>query len=223
MTDARLLSQSLGHSAGAVRCRPVARSPCAAGSQDRATPPSADAPRWRPARLALALLALSLIVQLSDAIGPACADPAPFGLELGKATQDSIGARYRLISTGIDRYGGGAMFELDVTQIEFDGLERVTLVFGADRILAAVLTRFSRDRFPDLLRLLSGKYSLVERRTPATGDWTARFSDGDTEIVLSAPRLRFHAQLDYVRRSLRASADRRRAADRVQASERGRL
>ena len=158
--------------------------------------------------------ALALAICL--AAGPAAADPAPFGLELGKSTTTEIAARYDLSPSGINRYSGGKMFTIDPDDLDFDGLESVEIIMSEDGVLLAVLTSLPKSRFDALFDMLQAKYKVIDSERPFVGNQYAKFIDGDTEITLEAPHLSFSMDLSYIRRDLREAADRQRAMDAVQ-------
>lgn len=138
-----------------------------------------------------ALLALPLV---------AYSDPAPFGLEIGKVTIKDVKEKYGVQRTGINKYSGGEMY--DLSGVEFDGLKEVTVIFGKDGRLLAVLTTFSKRKFDSLLNGLSKKYQLVSRQVPFVGDKSAKLIDGDTEITLIAPHLSFEMKMNYINKDL---------------------
>jgi len=136
---------------------------------------------------------------------PAIADPSPFGLEIGKATVADMKARYGAEFTGINKYSGGEMYGLDVSEIDFDGLQSATVIFGEDGKLVAVLATLPKDKFRYLFDGLSKKYRLVSKNIPFVGNSSAKFVDGDTEITLDAPHLSFEMEMSYMSKAFWSS------------------
>lgn len=132
----------------------------------------------------------------------ASADPAPFGLEIGKATIKDVKAKYGAQKTGMNKYSNGEMYDLDVSGIDFDGLQKATVVFGQDGKLLAVLTTLPKSKFDYLLSGLSNKYKLISKQIPFVGNKLARLVDGNTEITLDAPHLSFEMEMNYINKDL---------------------
>lgn len=139
----------------------------------------------------LLLLALPMV---------ATADPAPFGLEIGKATIKDVKAKYSAQKTGISKYSGGEMY--DISGINFDGLQKATVIFSREGKLLAVLTTMPKSKFDSLLSSLSNKYQLVSKQIPFVGNKSAKLVDGNTEITLDAPHLSFQMEMNYINKDL---------------------
>jgi hypothetical protein len=150
----------------------------------------------------------ALLILLAS--GAATADPAPFGLELGSTTQGEAGVRYLLHPAGLNALTLGEQFELDGRQLPVAGLKTVTLVFGVDRRLLAVVADVAPDRYAALYALLAGKYRPVASAGPGNGDRFARFLDGDSEIVLTGPSGGADLKLSYVHRRFSKMVQERR-------------
>ncbi len=138
-----------------------------------------------------ALLALPMV---------AVADPTPFGLEIGKATIKDVKAKYSAQKTGINKYSGGEMY--DISGINFDGLQKATVIFSREGKLLAVLTTLPKSKFDGLLSALSNKYKLVSKQIPFVGNKSAKLVDGNTEITLDAPHLSFQMEMNYINKDL---------------------
>ncbi|MFN3599163.1 MAG: hypothetical protein ACK4VK_05450 [Aquificaceae bacterium] len=137
------------------------------------------------------------------------ADPAPLGLEIGKATIKEAKERYRLTYLGINKYTQGEMYKVDVSELDMKYIRECTLLFDKNGKLVAVVMSFSKSgsgrRTPEFeyyYKLLREKYSLVESRIPFVGDTYARFVDGGTEILLEAPHLSFTMTLTYIKKDV---------------------
>lgn len=130
----------------------------------------------------------------------AIADPSPFGLEIGKATIKDAKAKYSAQKTGINKYSGGEMY--DLSGIDFDGLQKATVIFSTDGKLLAVLTTLPKSKFDSLLSGLSSKYQLVSKNIPFVGNKSAKLVDGNTEITLDAPHMSFQMEMNYSNKDL---------------------
>ncbi|MGK0690111.1 MAG: hypothetical protein ABWU22_05495 [Aquificaceae bacterium] len=141
-----------------------------------------------------------LLVLLTFALY-AWADPAPLGLEIGKATVQDAKARYKLRHAGINKYTSGDMYDVDPKQVDMKYLQSCRLIFDKDgRLMAVVMTFYGND-FDYYYELLSEKYKPVESYKPFVGDKEAKFVDGDTEIILEAPHLSFTMTLLYAHKN----------------------
>ena len=100
-------------------------------------------------RLVLSLLAISPL---------AFSSPAPFGLELGKNTISQAKEKYHLIDAGTNKYSDGDMYQLDVQELNIDGIESALLIYDKNQILTAVITSFPKEKINDLLPTLKKKY-----------------------------------------------------------------
>lgn len=142
-------------------------------------------------RILLTLL-LSFIVTTINA------DPAPFGLEINKATVSDVKKKYKTQHSGENKYTGGDMYYLDTSAIGIEGLQSVNTIFDKENKLVAVMTTFQKSKFNFLLNTMKQKkYKLLEKSIPFVGDKTARFIHGKTLVLLDAPHLSFKMTLYY--------------------------
>ena len=130
------------------------------------------------------------------------ADPAPFGLEIGKASIKDVKDKYNTKSAGINKYSLGEMYDLDVSEIKFDGLQKATVIFSKKGKLLAVLTTLPKRKFDGVLKALRGKYKLVSKKIPFVGNKSAKLLDGNTDITLDAPHLGFTMSMNYINKDL---------------------
>lgn len=132
----------------------------------------------------------------------AIAEPSPFGLEIGKATIQDVKAKYSAHSTGINKYSNGEMYSLNVSNMNFDGLQKVTVIFSKDGKLLAVLSTLAKSKFDYLLNSLSKKYRLVSKNIPFVGNKSAKLIDGNTDITLDAKHMGFKMEMNYINKDL---------------------
>ena len=133
------------------------------------------------------------------------ANPAPFGLELGKTTYDQAKEKYDLQSyeeTNASFECNGKNYEIDPQSLNIDGIIASRLTFNERGILVAVHNRFEKSRFDSLLKNLSSKYKVVKKNVPFVGDSYVSFRDGDWDIFLDAPHLSFSLDLLYIEKNL---------------------
>lgn len=132
----------------------------------------------------------------------ALADPAPFGLEIGKATIKEVKSKYSAKSVGTNKYSEGDMYDLDVSQISFEGLQSVRVIFSVEGKLLGVVCTFPKSKFNALFDSLKDKYKLVSSDIPFVGDASAKFVSGNTDIMLKAPHLSFEMEMNYIHKDL---------------------
>ncbi len=107
-------------------------------------------------------------------------DPAPFGLELGKATFEEVGKKYSdFTQIGNDPVSKGKQIVVNQKNFDLKGLNRdVIFSFDTENKLMAVLLCFDEDRFDDLLSSLS-KYKMIKKHNNLV-----IFQDGNSIISL---------------------------------------
>lgn len=150
----------------------------------------------------------------------AIADPAPFGLEIGKTTPESLQEQYRAEQSGLNKYTMGPMYTVDPSQVGFEGLQELTLIFSRNQKLQGVLATLHKNRFDRLYKMLRGKYQLVSKKIPFVGNKSAEFRDGQTDVRLNAPHLSFEMSMHYLHSDLVASFERQRAREKNEKRQR---
>lgn len=128
----------------------------------------------------------------------ALSDPTIFKMTLGKTTEEQMKAIYRAEHTGTNKYSDGNMYSVSPSEIGFDGLQDVTVIFNSKGVLNAVIATFPKSKFNYLNQLLGEKYKLVRKNIPFVGDSSATYRDGETEITLNAPHLSFELSMSYI-------------------------
>lgn len=126
------------------------------------------------------------------------AEPSPFGIKIKETTLSDIKKQYKFTNTGVNKYSGGAMLDLETTQLNFEGLNRISLIFGQDDKVLAILTVINKTRYEELFDMLSSKYTLISKEDAFVGNRSAEFKDDNTKIVLNAPHLSFTLNLNYI-------------------------
>ncbi len=150
------------------------------------------------------------------------ANPAPFGLEIGKATVKEAKQRYTLKKTGINAYSHGEMYEVSPRQLGLDGLKDATLIFDRKGVLVAVLMTLDKGRFDRMHEMLRTKYKVVNKQIPFVGNKSVDYQEGNTSIQLRAPHLSFDMTLNYLDKGLLAEYRRQREAERQRKAARER-
>lgn len=126
------------------------------------------------------------------------ANPAPFGLELGKATIQDVKQKYDATLKGINKYSLGKMFSLPPGQLGIDGLKSSTVIFNREGKLIAVLNTLPNYKFDSLYSSLRSKYQVQSSDIPFVGNKKVVMKDGDTQIILDSPHMSFDMELNYI-------------------------
>lgn len=114
------------------------------------------------------------------------ADPAPFGLEIGKSTTEEVREKVAcgMRPVGISPYSGGEVYEICVSNIAFEGLQKSTVVFSKDGKLLVVESLLALGKFDYLFDTLSQKYKVISKETSEGSGKSAVFDAGNTEITI---------------------------------------
>jgi hypothetical protein len=126
------------------------------------------------------------------------AEPAPFGLEIKKATYEDTKKKYSGSDNGITKYSLGKVYQIEVSNIDMEGIESVDAIFDQNDKLVAVFAKFSKARYDALFNYLNQRYKLTSNQDAFVGNRYAIFRDGDTKIVLDAPHMSFSLSLNYL-------------------------
>ncbi|TDF82392.1 hypothetical protein [Pseudomonas sp. H9] len=158
--------------------------------------------------LALALTLTATAVQ---------AEPSVFGLTIGKTTEAQFLKQYSASQVGTNAFNQGHMYEVAPGSIDFEGLQKVLVVFDAQGSLAGVNAQFPKEKFDYLNQALAKKYKLVDKQIPFVGNKSATYSDGNAKIILEAPHMSFQMNMTYLTKTFdKAIADGQRKAKNQQ-------
>lgn len=125
-------------------------------------------------------------------------NPAPFGLEIGKATLKDLKAAGHSIIYSDKSLWDGMIYKVDTTSLGLEGLQEASFIFNDQEILQAVLLVMNKDHFSFMLNSLSEKYKLVRKDIPFVGNRQARFSKGHCVIDMDSPHLSFSFEIAYM-------------------------
>ena len=161
-------------------------------------------------RLHAGLAAAALFVLVP--VVPVAAATSPLGFTLGKTTQSDVERslpRDKIKEIDPTREGRNR-FQIDPAAFDFDGLEKVLLVFDTDQNLTAMVLSIEKRRFYDVLDDLRSKYA-AENRTDEEiiQHGNALFRSGDDWVILDMPSLSFSLTLTYITAELWREAESR--------------
>ncbi len=148
------------------------------------------------------------------------ADPTVFGLTLGKTTQQQFLDQYPAKEIGESLYSGGPIYDVDPANIDFDGLQKVRVIFDDKGTLAYVTAQFPKEKFDYLNQALGKKYKLVSKQVPFVGNKKATYKDGNSKIFLEAPHMSFEMDMTYLTNAFdKAFTDARRETNKQKKSK----
>lgn len=142
------------------------------------------------------------------------AEPAPFGLEIGKATIADAEKMYRIEKTVVSKYNF-ISYTVAVNQVNFDGLKELLLELNEKGVLKVVYAKLPQSQFKSLHDSLAKKYKVIAHENPVVGNSFAQYSSGTTVILLSAPHLNFDMTMVYIPKDILAVVDAEREAKDV--------
>lgn len=147
------------------------------------------------------------------------AEPTPFGLEINKTTYKNTKQKYSCTYAGINKYSLGKMYNLNLENIDVEGIKSVLTIFDKEDKLSGVIATFDNQRYDSLFNYLNKKYKLISHQNPFVGNKHAEFKDENTIIILDAPHLNFELKLKYIHNSLNKSFVEQSIAEQKQKEE----
>lgn len=120
------------------------------------------------------------------------AEPAPFGLEIGKATVADAEKMYRIEKLGTNKDNNGNaynVYNVAVNKVDFDGLKELKITFNEKGVLTCVYATLPNTQFKSIHQSLAKKYKVVRQEIPFVGDSSAEYVNGSTVVLLDAPHL----------------------------------
>lgn len=144
-----------------------------------------------------------LIIIAMFGIGPICyaANAAPFGQELGVAKcQDSIkdlSSKVNFESAGVNKYSQGAMYSGNTDGLGLEGAKTILLICDKNNTLAAIQLMINKDYFDKYRKMLKSKYKQTQLINPFVGTKSAKYSQGNSSVLLHAPHMSFDMSLTY--------------------------
>lgn len=130
------------------------------------------------------------------------ANPSPFGLQIEQVTISDVKSKYKTRDAGINKYSQGKMLYLNPKELNFEGLKEALAIFSKEDKLLAVLLKMPKKKFNNIFSSLNSKYKLENKKIPFVGNKSAKFIDGNTEVMLNAPHMGFTMDLHYVSKNL---------------------
>lgn len=139
-------------------------------------------------------------IAIATASFSAWAGTTAFGLELRKSTLEEAQQRFGGQASGINKFSNGPMLEVSPAKVNFEGLSELTLIFGEDKKLVAILATMEKHRFDAVHNMLKGKYKVSQSKLPFVGNKSVTYGSGEDEVELNAPHMSFDMTLTYYTR-----------------------
>lgn len=145
------------------------------------------------------------------------ANPAPLGLELGKATLKEIEKNYKIIES--QSLLGGKAISIQLNSIDFEKIQQVIFYVDKDGVLQGTLIQMNKSEFDETFDSLQKKYTLVSKEIPFVGNKKAFLKMDDVIIYLEAPHLSFEMNLIYRTNSFHEALRKMQADDQKRLEE----
>ncbi|NPA52335.1 MAG: hypothetical protein GXO22_05530 [Aquificae bacterium] len=140
---------------------------------------------------------LSFILVFAFFFSAFAKNPAPFGMELGKATIEDVNNKFGC--TLVKRKEEWIMCFIRPQDTGLDKAEKAVFYFDKKtKILHKVVVVLSESQFKKLYRMLSAKYEIVDEHIPFVGDRYAKYKSGDVIIEIFDPHPGFEMELRYM-------------------------
>ncbi len=124
-----------------------------------------------------------------------------FGQEVGVAKcHDSmkvLSSSVKFELSGVSKYSNGNMYEGNAANLGLSGAKTILFVCEKDDTLSAIQLVINKDYFNDYQKMLKAKYKQVKLINPSVGDKLARYTQGNSAVLLIAPHLSFDMKLSY--------------------------
>jgi len=125
----------------------------------------------------------------------------PFGLKIGEAKLNDVMKMHAGMQSGTNQWTKGAIYKLNTTELNFDGLLSADAIFDSNDTLVGLLLEFRKARFEELNAMTAKNYALQRSKIPFVGDREAIYKDGDTSIELYSPHISFQMKMYYLHHS----------------------
>lgn len=151
-----------------------------------------------------------LFILLAAVAFPAFAEePKPLGIALGTPMDEvkRVLADRPFQDNGVNRYTSGPMYVVDGKGLGVSDLQRVLLIFDADRRLAALMMTMDvggmgKPNFDRVLSHLKERYKTERIVNPPVGDKGAEFQTPGAQISIDAPHMSFQMTVAYMTKAL---------------------
>lgn len=160
------------------------------------------------------MLRIFLFLVLSILSTAVIANPNVFGLQVGQTTVEQLQTQYDVSPLGINKFSQGPMFAIPTSQIDFEGVQKLTTIFSIENKLVGVLVSFPKSKFDYLNKALGPKYQKISERIPFVGDKSVTYRNGQTEITIEAPHMSFEMSLNYIHDDLNQAFNKQSQAEK---------
>lgn len=156
------------------------------------------------------LIKAVLLILMTVVASPAFAEePKPLGIALGTPLDEvkRVLADRPFQDNGANRYTSGPMYVVDGKGLGVSDLQRVLLIFDADRRLAALMMTMDvggmgKPNFDRVLAHLKERYKAERIVNPLVGDKGAEFQTPGAQISIEAPHMSFQMTVAYMTKAL---------------------
>ncbi|MDF2176894.1 hypothetical protein P2G88_01335 [Aliiglaciecola sp. CAU 1673] len=125
------------------------------------------------------------------------ANPKAFGFTLEQSTYDDFYARHGVGASEEDPASAWKEVQVDVMEVNFDGLTAISFVFDPNGLLVAINARTLSFVYNDIEASLARKYKPVALNDTDGNARKAAYREGNTLITLELPENAQQATLRY--------------------------
>lgn len=151
-------------------------------------------------------IAQIMVMALGLAHGWVQAGTTALGFEIGTTTveqfKSALPKKTKMVDQGPNTMSNGDQYQVEGAPFELDGLRDVTVVFDAQKKLAAIFLNMDKSRFDSVFAAVSKKYTVSVQQRPFVGNKYARFNTPDSVIEINAPHLSFDMSVQYMRNDM---------------------
>jgi hypothetical protein len=128
---------------------------------------------------------------------------APFGIEMGVATEEDLQNKYSVYKIGKTKYAESEIYAMRLDKAPFEVDKKITSIqfYSSEgkihRIHLKKEVGFLHKSFNVFFDELKSKYPLIEDKKPRLGNYYAKFQDGDVEIILQENHFLNEVDLTY--------------------------
>ena len=126
------------------------------------------------------------------------ANPAPLGLEIGKATLEDVKKQYTITSSANNATSGYYNYYIDPKETGIDDVSKAVVICDDSDVVNAMFLDMPKTKFDAMAQMLREKYKVINQNIPHVGNAYVNLKDGDCEIELKAPHMSFDMTLSYI-------------------------
>ena len=141
------------------------------------------------------------------------ANPAPLGLEIGKATVEDVKKKYKIVEIAPNINDGYYIYYLDTKDMPFESVSKSLVVCDNAGVVQSAYLEMDHNQFDNIVQILSGKYQIEEKQIFSAEVGHVYFAEGSSRIRLFKGAL--GTTLGYESAKFAKDTDARAAAEKA--------